>query len=82
MRRVIRASVELSRNGYLVVLKEEDDSVWLVLDIAEGDSIVEVVRYLDNKHDLSSAHVLVLDNENEWTEPDCLTLAEALECTI
>jgi hypothetical protein len=80
-----RAHAERDKDQIRVVLFEqcaERDDQWEVIDIAEHEDLSTIVLHLDKKHDFTSNQVLVQENDGTWGDPDCITLTEALECTI
>lgn len=80
----LRIMAERDGDVIRVTLLEFDISWshWSVIDIGEHADLRTIIEALEQTHELSSKTVLVQENDGTWSEPDAITLLEALEATL
>jgi hypothetical protein len=77
----------LAENGtkthYVVkVYDHEPNASSVPIDVRDDDDLISIVYDLEEKYGMKVHSAFVLTGEGEWLQPDCLTLAECLECSL
>ena len=67
----------------VVIFEPGENETWSVMEMAEHENLEVIMHHIFDKFEfLRNEHILVQDAEGEWVEPDCITVTEALECTL
>lgn len=77
---MLRASLErIDSSTVMLTVHKETDGVWWVVEMVRARNAATCVALCNT---IAGETVHALEADGTWSEPDAITLAEALECTI